>query len=79
MPRKPIVAVLIPQPTRAQVLSGDVERRLASMADVFSPFEPDPNQWDLKGLLAEADACLTGWGTPSLPDALLARSPALKL
>ena len=78
-PGKPIVTVLIPQRTRASVLTQQAEQRLAELAEVVSPVDPQPDRWDLGGLLTGATACLTGWGTPALSDALLARLPHLKL
>lgn len=79
MAGKPIVAVLIPEPVRAQVLPQDLECHLADIAAVASPVDPHPEQWNLSNLLAGASACLTGWGTPPLSDGLLANLPDLKL
>ena len=79
MAGKPIVAVLIPQPVRAQVLPQDLERRLADFAEVASPAASHPDRWNLSSLLAGASACLTGWGTPPLSNRLLASLPDLKL
>jgi len=78
-PARPTVTVLIPDPTRAQVLAPAAERRLTSFAEVRSPGEAPPERWDLGGLLTGATACLTGWGTPPLSEPLLAALPRLRL
>lgn len=78
MRQTPTVAMLIPYPTRAEVLTGDMERRLGSIARVVSTPEQDPDRWDLRAMLTGADACLTGWGTPALSDELLASVPTIK-
>lgn len=72
---KPTVAVLIPSPMRQRILSPAAETDLASFAEVVSGHKPD----ELLDLLSGAEACLTGWGTPSLTGDLLQQLPNLKL
>jgi phosphoglycerate dehydrogenase-like enzyme len=69
------VAVLIPQPMRQSILSPDAEAELASFATVVSGAAPE----ELPDLLDGAIACVTGWGTPPLPDEVLRASPDLRL
>lgn len=71
----PKVAVLIPEPMRQSILSASAERDLAAFATVASGATPD----QLPDLLAGAVACLTGWGTPPLPDDLLRQNSELRL
>lgn len=78
MRHTPTVVMLIPYPTRAQVLNADTEDRLGSFARVVSSPERDPDQWNLREMLTGADACLTGWGTPALSDELLTGVPTVK-
>lgn len=70
-PALPKVAVLIPTDVRHQVLSSEAEQQLASIADVVSAQEKDVSSENVEELLNGAVACLTGWGTPPLSDALL--------
>jgi phosphoglycerate dehydrogenase-like enzyme len=61
------------------VLTRDAEHPLAEFVEVNSPVERHPDRWNLDSLLTGAAACLTGWGTPPLSDALLLGLPDLKL
>jgi phosphoglycerate dehydrogenase-like enzyme len=72
---KPRVAVLIPAPMRAQILSPETEAELASFATVISAGDADK----LEEVLCGAVACITGWGTPPLSEEVLARVPELQL
>lgn len=72
---KPTVAVLIPNPMRQRILSPEAEADLASFAEVVSGHQPE----ELLAVLGEADACLSGWGTPPLTEDLLRQLPNLKL
>lgn len=60
---------------RQSILSPDAERELASFATVVSGTAPE----DLPELLDGTVACLTGWGTPPLPDDLLRQYGELRL
>src|SRR5947199_2684486 len=77
--KHPKVAVLLSSARREQVLSVAAERQLASFASVVMPEGPGLNAEDLPALLDGAVACLTGWGTPSLSDELLASCSDLQL
>jgi phosphoglycerate dehydrogenase-like enzyme len=72
---QPKVAVLIPQPMRQSILSPATEADLASFAEVASGATAE----QLPELLDGAVACLTGWGTPPLPDDVLRKSGDLRL
>lgn len=73
-----VVAVLLPERTRQQVLDAETRARLERLARVRWA-EGDPGGWDLDGLLAGAVACVTGWGTPPLGPELLATHRDLRL
>ena len=72
------VTVLIPESTRGRVLDEDAMRRLAAIARTRVP-DGDAARWDVGALLDGACACLTGWGTPPIDAAALARAPGLCL
>ena len=73
-----VVAVLIPQPTRARILSRESEEQLASVASVRSAPGPAA-EWSLDELLAGATVCLTGWGSPPITEQVLGAAPTLRL
>jgi phosphoglycerate dehydrogenase-like enzyme len=75
---KPVVAVLIPEPMRARILAPEPEAELALMADVRSVIG-QVSERSLAPLLADATACLTGWGTPPISGEVLAAAPSLEL
>jgi phosphoglycerate dehydrogenase-like enzyme len=72
------VAVLLTESSRARVMPEESLLRLSDVAELREAAGP-PQEWDLTELLDGAVACLTGWGTPSLTDAVLAACPDLKL
>jgi phosphoglycerate dehydrogenase-like enzyme len=78
--RMPVVALLMPAPRRDKVFPQETLRRLERFAQVIVP---DGDTGELGGKLPEilplVDACLTGWGAPALPAALLARSTRLRI
>ncbi len=78
MADRPVVSVLIPEPTRERVLSPASEDKLASIADVRPAEGPVP-AWDFDLLLKGATACLTGWGTPPISAQVLDAAPSLRL
>lgn len=73
------VAVLLAPDMRRKILSDDAERALAGMAEIRSAGDEKLTEGRLAELLDGAKACVTGWGTPPLTDALLARCPSLGL
>ncbi|MBO0777599.1 MAG: hydroxyacid dehydrogenase [Ktedonobacteraceae bacterium] len=77
--KQPKVAVLLTPARRAEVLTAEAQRQLASLATVVIPEGPTLSAGELPTLLDGAVACLTGWGTPSLSEALLAGCPTLRL
>jgi phosphoglycerate dehydrogenase-like enzyme len=76
----PVVALLMPPPRRDKVFAGETLRRLERFAQVIV-LEGDTAELGRKlpEILPLVDACLTGWGAPVLPPALLARSPRLRI
>ena len=78
MAEHPVVAVLIPEPTRSRIISTASEEQLASLAIVRLAAGP-ASTWDLGSLLARATACLTGWGTPPITEDVLAAAPTVRL
>jgi phosphoglycerate dehydrogenase-like enzyme len=76
---KPVVAVLIPEPMRQEILSPAAEAALAEHATVVSAPDGKPTADQLPGLLGDAVAAITGWGTPSLTADVLAAAPNLQL
>lgn len=76
---KPIVAVLIPEPMRREILSAETEVLLAGHATLVSAPDGQPTAAQLPQLVAEAVAAITGWGTPSLTGDTLAAAPHLRL
>lgn len=77
--KTPVVAILMPYGTRAHMLSPEAERELAAFARVRAPAASGMSRDALERLLDGAVACLTGWGTPPLDEALLNAAPDLRL
>src|SRR5690606_32148935 len=76
--KRPLVTILLSPATKSMVLGDNGAAALAEVADVrFAP--EDPAEWDLPVLLADATACLTGWGTPRLSAELLEQCSRLGL
>jgi phosphoglycerate dehydrogenase-like enzyme len=76
---KPVVAVLIPEPMRQEILSPAAEAALAEHATVVSAPDGKPTAANLSESLGRAVAAITGWGTPSLTTDVLAAAPNLQL
>lgn len=64
------VAILLPRHIRRRVLPEDAEVRLRQIAEVREPVGETLDANEVDGLIEGASAVLTGWGTPSLVDAL---------
>lgn len=79
MSGKPRVAILIQPYWRPAMLNPASEAELADIAEVVDQGERTIVAEDMPALLDGAVACLTGWETPPLTDALLDASPALRL
>ncbi|MEJ7839906.1 MAG: hydroxyacid dehydrogenase, partial [Thermomicrobiales bacterium] len=75
----PKVAVLIPDPMRARILDAAAESRLAGFAEIISAADGKPTSADLPTLLEGVQAVISGWGTPSLTEEILATNPSLGL
>jgi phosphoglycerate dehydrogenase-like enzyme len=72
--------MLIPASRQAEVLTSAAQARLRDLAEVIGgDQEAAEIAADLPGLLAAADACLTGWGTPPLTEEALAGATRLRL
>lgn len=76
---KPKVVILLTPDMRSKLIPASAEKRLAQVADVRAPQEGELTSENLPGLLDDAVAAITGWGTPPLDEALLARATSLKL
>jgi phosphoglycerate dehydrogenase-like enzyme len=76
---KPVVAVLIPEPMRQEILTPEAERRLAAHATVQASADGRPTAGTLPDLVGPAVAVVTGWGTPPLTAEVLAAAPDLRL
>lgn len=76
---KPKIAVLIPEPMASKTLSEKDKERLAKFARIkarnFSTAEPEI----IRGLMAGADGCITGWGSCKLTEDILDAAPRLKI
>jgi phosphoglycerate dehydrogenase-like enzyme len=73
------IALLLTPERRAQMLSPAAEERLASFGKVVAPGPGGLTPERLPGLVEGAHTALTGWGTPPITAALLARLPELRL
>lgn len=76
---KPVVAVLIPEPMRQEILSTETEALLADHATIVSAPDGKPTAEQLPQLVRKAVAVITGWGTPSLTSQALVTAPNLQL
>jgi len=78
--RRPRVALLIPTARQPEVLTAAALAHLHEIAEVRA-IDGDGAllAQHLPALLAEADACLTGWGTPPIGDEVLASAASLRL
>jgi phosphoglycerate dehydrogenase-like enzyme len=77
---RPTVALIIPTTRRSQVLTGEALAHLDRIAHVRAvDGDTATIGQHLRDLLADADACLTGWGTPALTEEVLAAAPRLRL
>ena len=76
---KPVVTILLTPQMRAQLIPPAAEKRLAEVATVVAPGEGELVPGNLARLLDGATVVITGWGTPRLDEALLAKSASLKL
>ncbi|MEN6357192.1 MAG: hydroxyacid dehydrogenase [Armatimonadota bacterium] len=81
---KPKVAVLLLRNYRGQPLSEAVIyhkdiQRLEQFAQIINTDMPDADPGTVRQIIAGADACLTGWGTPKLTTEILDAAPNLKM
>lgn len=77
---RPRVPLLIPDARQAQVLTSDALSQLHRIAEVEGAEGDTATLAErLPALLASADACLTGWGTPPITDEALDAAPRLRL
>lgn len=76
---KPVVALLIPEPTAGKILSAESRRRLAALAQVAEHAATQITPALAKDLLRDADACATSWGAPQLTAEFLDAAPRLRL
>lgn len=76
---RPHVAVLVPRYWRARMFDAAAEARLAEVATLRSNAGDEIHEGEMPALVDGAVACITGWGTPAITEALLARNPQLHL
>jgi len=76
---RPIVAVLIPEPMRQEILSPESEELLAAHAAVVSDPHGKPTAESLPNLIGDAVAAISGWGTPPISSEALSAAPSLQL
>ncbi len=77
---RPRVALLIPPSRQPEVLTPETLAHLREVAEVVGgDQEASAIAATLPTLLADADACLTGWGTPPLTDEALDGARRLRL
>jgi len=76
---RPLVAILLAPAMREKLIPPAAEARLAEVAEIRAPDHGELTPENLPRLLQGARACVTGWGTPPLEEALLARCPDLGL
>src|SRR5215217_1234566 len=76
---KPIVAILIPAPTREKVLPAESLESLTELALMRLPKGPQITPDELTEMVDGTVACITGWGTPPLSAELLQANPKLRL
>jgi len=76
---KPKIASLINPSLAPSVLGDDARKRLASFAELAGIEQDGPSKEQLKAILADADGCITSWGTPALDEEILAAAPKLKI
>ena len=75
---KPVVAILLTPQMRSQLISSR-GKATSEVATVIAPGEDELVQGNLARLLDGATVAITGWGTPRLDEALLAKATLLKL
>ncbi|MCE5324599.1 hydroxyacid dehydrogenase [bacterium] len=81
---RPKVAILLLERFRNQQLSKAVidqkdRKRLEQFAQIMNTDMPDADPATVRQIIAGADACLTGWGTPKLTAEILDAAPNLKM
>jgi phosphoglycerate dehydrogenase-like enzyme len=77
---RPRVVMLIPAARQSEVLTAAAMARLHAGAEVVGgDLDASEIAASLPALLADADACLTGWGTPPLTELALAGASHLRL
>src|SRR5213594_3193554 len=77
---RPLVALLIPTNRQAEMLTPDALsylRRVAEVREVAGDSAAVAAR--LAPLLADADACLTGWGTPTISEEAVEGAARLRL
>jgi phosphoglycerate dehydrogenase-like enzyme len=74
------IAVLVPDPHYARMFHGEERARLAALGEVERPAGSGAELAPLlPEVLARAEVCLTGWGTPPLPIGVLPAHAPLRL
>ena len=76
---RPVVALLVPAERQARVFTREALDRLRAIAEVRGGDDRATLVQRLPELLSDADACITGWYTPSITSGALASAPRLRL
>ena len=76
---KPTLALLIPEPMAAKILTAAARTRLTALARVSERSASQITPELARDLLRDADACVTSWGAPPMTAELLDAAPNLKL
>ncbi len=77
---RPRIAFLMPEARRGQVFTPAAIERLRSLGEVVAPAgDTKAVAAQLPEVLPEADAALTGWGSPPITPDLLARASRLRI
>ncbi|MBI3828140.1 MAG: hydroxyacid dehydrogenase [Planctomycetes bacterium] len=80
MPAKPTVAILVTESTQHEVLNAETVARINARFDARWPKKTEKiADAESVELLRDAQACMTGWGSPQLSAEILAKAPKLKL
>lgn len=79
MAQRPIVAFLIGRDLQQQVIDEPTRETLKQHFDIRWPKGNDVDEEEAARLLADADACLTSWGSPPLNAEMLAVAPLLRM
>ena len=79
MTTKPRVAVVISPRARHENINDIFFQLVGDRFDIVLQESEKPTTEELEALIRDADALVTGWGTPEIPDDSIERAQKLKL